>query len=57
MTKDVHSYPFFSMTYTPLGKTYAHNPSRIIVVLFPESATLSTRDQPRPMLPKEMAAR
>ena len=50
MTRDVRSCLAISVGYTCVGTARLHNPSRIIVLRFPEDTLLSTRDHPCPDL-------
>ena len=57
MTRSVQSCLALSMVYACVGIPCLHNLTLIIVLRFPESDLLSTRDHPRPALYRRSSTR
>ena len=57
MTRSVQSCLALSMVYACFGIPFLHNLPLIIVLRFPESDLLSTRDHPRPALYRRSSTR
>lgn len=57
MTRVVQSCLALSMVYACVGIPCLHNQIPIIVLRFPESDLLSTRDHPRPALYRRSSTR
>jgi hypothetical protein len=53
MTKAVHTCPVFSDGYGTVGRAVPRNPSRIVMLRFPEWEVLTTRVHPRLKATKE----
>lgn len=57
MTRYVQQCSMFSMVYTEVGKTYAHNQLPIFVLQVPESGAISLDGIPWPTVSKEASSR